>query len=138
MNQPAMKRGRPRSENLTPSGLRTRACRERWKAAEAAAGEPRAPWAVALIQRLESLGYSSELGETWFAATERRYRERVAACEALDCDHIREPFEQFAREIVEAPSDTVRLSILAPMEMAEKPEPFREYPQYRSPIATAA
>jgi hypothetical protein len=126
-------RGRPRSENAKP---RTVQARKYYEQRRVAAEVP--TWAQALIHRLEALGHSPELGETYFDATKRRYREHVAACMALDCLQIREPFEVFAREIVEAPSDAVRLSILAPMEMAERPEPFRQYEQYRSPIATAA
>lgn len=125
--------GRPRKTDAKPESIKARKYYEERRDADGASN-----WADSLIRRLVNLGHSPELGETWHEATERRYREHVAACVALDCEHIREPFEVFAREIVEAPSDAVRLSILAPMEMAEKPEPFREYPQYRSPIATAA
>lgn len=125
--------GRPQKDDAKPQSVRARQCYDNRRIAE---GVP--TWAQALIRRLAELGHSDELGETWIKATARRYREHEAACAALGCVQIQESFEVFAREIVEAPSNAVRFSILAPMAMAEKPEPFREYPQYRSPVNLAA
>jgi hypothetical protein len=125
--------GRPRRANAKPESVRAR---KYYQERRDTAGMEK--WAEALIRRLAELGHSDELGETWMDATARRYREHEAACAALGCQQIQESFEVFAREIVEAPTNAVRLSILAPMEMAEAPEPFREYQQYRSPIAAAA
>ncbi len=122
------KPGRPRKDNAKPESIQARKYYEQRQTAT---------WSDALIQRLSALGHSPELGETWLDATKRRYHEHVAACVALECEHIREPFEVFAREIVEAPSDTVRLSILAPMAVADAPEPFRQYQQYVSPVMAA-
>ncbi len=122
--------GRPRKTDAKPESIKARKYYEKRRDADISSN-----WADSLIRRLANLGHSPELGETWHEATERRYREHVAACVALDCLQIREPFEVFAREIVEAPSDAVRLSILAPMAMVEAPEPFRQYEQYVSPKA---
>lgn len=125
------KPGRPRSDSARPESVRAREYYEKRRERTGAV-----TWAGNLIQRLKHLGYSRKLGTTWYNATLTRYREHVAACAALECEHMREPFAVFAREVVEAENNRARYLILAPMPMA-KPEPATEYGQYRSPIEAA-
>lgn len=125
--------GRPRSTDAKPRSVRARQYREQ---KQAAAGVP--TWAQSLTSRLESLGYSEGLGETWMAATRRHARHNVFAVAAPGCLQIREPFEVFAREVVEAPNDAVRLSILLPEPVREIQPPFQQYLQYVPPVMAAA
>jgi hypothetical protein len=89
-------------------------------------------------ERLIELGHSPDLGETWYAATKRRWHQHRLACESQGCSDLREPFETFAREIVTAETDEIRVSLLTPEPMAKPQPPFRQYKQYVPPVHLAA
>jgi hypothetical protein len=93
---------------------------------------------ITYTEKLIELGHSPDLGETWYAATKRRWGQHVLACDALGCERIKEPFETFAREIVTAETDAIRVSLLTPEPMGDAQPPFRQYKQYAPPVHLAA
>lgn len=83
------------------------------------------------IERLSRLGFSEELGMTFEEATRERYRQHLAACQTARMKPER--FGKFASEVVDCPSDAVRVSILKPEPLPEPYEGWRHFEQYTSP-----